>query len=125
MRNNPSARPFAVSLISSVAAWTVVLLIAGLTGGSWLLLADDLGWQPIAAASALALLTFVAGAWQLTRLRARRRLLAALDAFAEREITEARAMTVLNRVRTLSTALGIAGPPVKLKGHVRRDIAAR
>lgn len=117
MRNNPSVRPLARSLIASVVSWTLVLLIAGLAGGLGLLLAEELGWQPIVGAAALALITLVAGAWQLARRRARRRLLAALDAFAEREIRAARATTILHRVRTLSTALGISGQTVKLKRH--------
>jgi hypothetical protein len=102
MQHNPTAYFGQLLWIVSGAAWAAALLI----GGLWLVWADDPGWKAIPLAAALAS-TMAAGImWQQSR--ARRRWRAALDAYAERELSRQRRRTALKRVQTLSTALGIS-----------------
>jgi hypothetical protein len=77
------------SLVSSPAFWAGALLIAGLCGGLWSVLADDPAWEPVPLAAALALAAVVGVSWQQSRAGARRRL-AALSAYAERQIRQQR-----------------------------------
>jgi hypothetical protein len=86
MKANQTVRSRLLYLISSAAFWGVALLIAGWIGGTWFVLADDTAWKAVPLAAVLAL-TVVAGIiWQQSRAGARRRLQAALTAYAEREI---------------------------------------
>ena len=70
------------SLTSPAVSWAAALLLAVLIGGRWFRPTDASAWN------ALALTAVVTLAWQQTRSRARRRLHAALDAYAEREIRQ-------------------------------------
>jgi hypothetical protein len=75
-----------MSLISSVSFWAAALLIAGLIGRLWLVGADNSAWEAVPLAAVLGL-TAVAGiTWQQSRASARRRLHAALAAYADWEI---------------------------------------
>jgi hypothetical protein len=64
---------------------------------------DELAW--LGAALALACLFVIV--WRQSRARARRRWLAALDAYAEREIEQQRRRNALKRMEALGTALGL------------------
>jgi hypothetical protein len=75
-----------MALISLAALWAAALLITGLIGGLWFLLAADSARFAIPLAAVLALAAAVGITWRQSRARARRRLQAALDAYAEREI---------------------------------------
>jgi hypothetical protein len=94
------------SLISPAAAWAAALLLAASIGGLWMLLADS-PWEFALLAAPLALVGVAGITRQQSRARVRKRLEAALDAYAEREINKARRATVLKRVRTLPMALGL------------------
>jgi hypothetical protein len=82
-----------MSLISSVSFWVAALLIAGLIGGLWFVRMGGSAWEAVPLVAVLGL-TAVAGiSWQQSRARARRRLQAALAAYAEREIWQHRRRT--------------------------------
>jgi hypothetical protein len=70
---------------------------------SWLALVDERAWL----GAVLALAALFAVVWQQSRARARRRWLAALDAYAQREIEQERRRTALKRMQALCTALGL------------------
>lgn len=89
METNRTARSRHMALISSAALWAAALLITGVIGGLWFLLAADSVRSAISLAAVLALPAAVGITWQHSRARARRRLQAALDAYAEREISHA------------------------------------
>jgi hypothetical protein len=73
-----------------------VFLLSGGAAGLWLVLAQD-GEQVLPAVLVLAM-TAVLGAVWLVRVRAARRLLATLDAYAEREIARERFERVFKSV---------------------------
>jgi hypothetical protein len=89
MRTSQSARSRYMALISSGALWATALLIAGLIGGLWLLVAADSARAAMPLAAILASTPAVGIIWQRSRARAKRRLQTALDAYAEREIARA------------------------------------
>jgi hypothetical protein len=66
-------------------AWPATLLAAAGTAGLWLWLTHG-AYVPIRSAVGLVALTGVVGAVWLYRIRAARRLFAALDAYAEQEL---------------------------------------
>jgi C4-dicarboxylate-specific signal transduction histidine kinase len=74
-----------------------------LTTVSWLVPVDERVWL----AAVLALTALVGVVWQQSRTRARRRWLAAQDAYAQREIEQERRRNTLKRMQTLCTALGL------------------
>jgi hypothetical protein len=71
------------------ASWAPALLSAGVIGGVWFVFADSAAWRAVPLAAVLAL-TAVFITWQQARASARRRLQAALAAYAEREIRQHR-----------------------------------
>jgi hypothetical protein len=85
-------------------------LAAGVVGGLWLRPADGRGWQALVAAAVLAV-TAVLGVVWLWRARAVRRLNAALDAYAAREIARARHLPAPKRVRAFSAPGGVLPGP--------------
>jgi membrane protein DedA with SNARE-associated domain len=93
MKANPSARSRLMSMISSAASWAAALLIAGWIGGVWFVIADNSAWKAVPLATVLALTAVVGITWQQARAGARRRLQAALAAYAEREIRHHRHKT--------------------------------
>jgi hypothetical protein len=104
MKTSPAACFRPKPLIS----WAGVLLIVGLIVGLWFVRPDDAAWEAIPLAVGLTLTAAVGVTWQQFRARARRRLQAALDAHAEREIRLHQHRTALKRVRTLFTDLGVS-----------------
>jgi hypothetical protein len=66
-----------------------VVLLAAVLGGLWSRSADGPGWQALIVAAGFAV-TAIFGIGWLARLQTERRLRAALDAHAEREIAQAR-----------------------------------
>jgi hypothetical protein len=76
------------------------LILAAVT---WLVPVDERAWL----GAALALAALFAVGWQRSRVRGRRRWLAALDAYAEREIEQERRRNALKRMEDLCTALGL------------------
>ncbi len=93
-----------LSLISSAAPWAAALLITGLIGGLWFVLATGSAGDAIAAVTVGTVTTAVSFTWQQFRARGRRRN-AALDAYAEREIARAAAHSgrLYSRRRLAST----------------------
>jgi hypothetical protein len=85
MNNHEAARSRRMSLVWSAVSWAVGLLTAGLIGWLWFVLADDSAGKVDPLAAILALAALVGITWQQSRARARRRLRAALDAYAEQE----------------------------------------
>jgi hypothetical protein len=61
------------------------LLIFGLIGWLWFVSADDSAWRAVSLAAILAVAALVGITWYLSRARAERRWLAALDAYAKQE----------------------------------------
>jgi 5-methylcytosine-specific restriction endonuclease McrA len=78
---------------------------------SWLLPADERAWL----GAVLVLATLLAVVRRQSRARARRRWLAALDAFAQREIEQERRRNALKRMETLCTTLGL---PSRAEDHM-------
>jgi hypothetical protein len=74
-----------MSPVWSAVSWAVGLLTAGLIGWSWFFSADDSAGKAVPLAAILALASLVGITWQQSRGRARRRLRAALEAYAEQE----------------------------------------
>jgi hypothetical protein len=70
---------------------------------AWLAPVDERVWL----GAALALAALFAVVWQQSRVRARRRWLAALDAYAQREIEQERRRNTLKRMQALCAALGL------------------
>jgi hypothetical protein len=90
METNQTGHSRQMPLGSLSAFWVAALLIAGLIGGLWFVLAADSAWKAVPFVAVLGL-TAVAGiTWQQSRASARRRLQAALAAYAEREIRQQR-----------------------------------
>src|SRR5207249_3560617 len=96
------------SLISSGASWAAALLIAASIGGLWFVRTDDSAWETVPFAAAPALAAVIGVTWQRFRARARSRLEAVLDAYAEREMSQERYRKALTRMRALSAASRIA-----------------
>jgi hypothetical protein len=72
---------------------------------SWAMSPDERAWL----GAALTLVALFAFLWQQSRRRARRRWLAALDAYAEREIEQERRRSAMRRMQALCTVLGLPG----------------
>jgi hypothetical protein len=87
--------------------WIAPGVVALLIGGLWFVRAEHSPWEAIPMVAVPVWTTVAAILWQ--HRRTRKRWQAALDAYAEREISGQRRSTALRRVRTLSTALGISG----------------
>jgi hypothetical protein len=77
----------------SSAFWAAALLIAGLLGGGWFVLAAAPVSEEAPLVAVLALAAVVGITWQHSRVSARRRLLAALAAYADREIRQQQCRT--------------------------------
>jgi hypothetical protein len=75
--------------VGAVALCVAAVLAAGTYAGLWLSTADDRGWLALLPAAALGL-TAVLGLATVARARAARRLRAALDAYAERQVATTR-----------------------------------
>ncbi len=86
MKTSRTARSRYVALFSSAALWAAALLITGLIGGLWFLVAADSARSAMPLAAVLALTAAIGIILRQSRARARRRLQQALDAYAEREI---------------------------------------
>ena len=85
MRTSQPAHSRAMSLISTIALWTVALLITGfLIGKVWHLLATEKAVYGLSVAAVAATTTVVGFNWQRSRARTNRQR-AALDAYADRE----------------------------------------
>jgi uncharacterized protein YyaL (SSP411 family) len=107
MRTKQTARSRITSLISS-GSWAGALLVAASIGGHWFVRTYEPGRETVALAAVLALAAVVSVTWQRSRARARSRWQAALEAYAEREISRERQRKALKRARVLSAFLGIA-----------------
>ena len=70
---------------------------------SWLVPADERAWM----GAVLALAALFGVVWQQSRARARRRWLAALDAYAKREIEQERRRIARKRMQVLCAGLGL------------------
>ena len=103
METNQTGYSRLMSLVSSSAFWIAALLIAGLIGGLWFVLAEDPARKAAPLVAALAFTAAVGIAWRQSRVRARRRMQTAMDAYAEREI--ARAGQVRWKRRTAAVAV--------------------
>jgi hypothetical protein len=90
MNANQTARARLASLISSPASWVAALAIVGWIGGVGFVLADNSAWKAVPLAAVLALTAVAVITWQQARAGARRRLQAALAAYADREIRQHR-----------------------------------
>jgi hypothetical protein len=73
---------------------TNALLIAGLIGGLWFVWAGGSAWEVAPLVAVLALTAVIGITWQQSRASARRRLRAALAAYAEREIRQQQHRTI-------------------------------
>jgi hypothetical protein len=89
MKHNWTGHRTPTCLIWPTTSSAAVVIAVGVFGGLWLRPVDGRVWQTLLPAAILAMTTVLVIAWQ-SRARARRRLKAALDAFAEQEITRAR-----------------------------------
>jgi hypothetical protein len=109
--------------LSVAATWTAALLLAAAIGGFWLLLSE---FSPLAFSLFAGPFVLAAGAGTLAvilRDRARRRLLAALDAYAEREINRVPrwSSSALKPVRTLATRAGMSATVgTRTTAHIQR-----
>jgi hypothetical protein len=74
-----------MTLVWSAVCWAAGLLTAGLIGWLWFVWADDSAEKAVPLAAILVLATLVGLTSQQSRAHARRRLRAALDAYAEQE----------------------------------------
>jgi len=97
MTNNGNGRRKYRSL-----ALFAALLGAAAVVGPWLWLAPGVSVPALLGSAVIALTAVFAIVW-LFRLRAARRLIAALDAYAEREIARARHGVAWSEVQTFST----------------------
>jgi hypothetical protein len=93
METNQAGHSRLMSLVSPSTFWVAALLIAGLIGGLWFVLADGLAWAAMALGAVLVLTAGAGITWQQSRASARRRLHAVLAAYAEREIRQQRSRT--------------------------------
>src|SRR5262245_53381972 len=90
MKTKQPNRSQNLTRFSAIASAVAQLLVAGLAGGLCLVLIGKDSREAIVSASLLALSVVVAITWQQSRADARRRFLAALDAYAVREINQSR-----------------------------------
>jgi hypothetical protein len=97
MENNRSGHRKQRSLV-----WPAAILATGGALGLWLWLAREVSLQWLLAPAVLILAAAFGIFWQ-SRARAARRRRAALDAYAEREISRARRGNAPKRLVTLST----------------------
>ena len=109
MQSKQTSRSRLTSLISSGASWAAALLMAVSIGGLWFVRSDDPTSEAVPLATVLALVAVVGVSWQRSCARANSRFQAAMDAYAEREISRERHRRALQRLRALSAALGTAG----------------
>jgi len=86
MEINQTGHSRVMALVSLAAFWVAALLIAGLIGRLWFALADDSAWKAVRLVAILGLPAVAGITWQRSRASARRRLLAVLTVYAEREI---------------------------------------
>jgi hypothetical protein len=89
MKHNWTGYRKPTSSIWPATSAVAVVIAGGVCGGLWLRPTDGRAWQTLLPAAILAVTTVLVIAWQ-SRARARRRWKAALNAFAEEEITRAR-----------------------------------
>jgi hypothetical protein len=89
MKTPRTARSRRTAWISSAALWAAALLVTGLLGGLWFLVAADSAGSAILVVAVLPLPATAGIILHQSRARARRRLQKALDAYAEREIAHA------------------------------------
>jgi hypothetical protein len=94
-RRTPGGQP--LSLVWPALSCAGAVLAVGWLGLLWWQPAAS--WQALLAAFVLALAAILGSAW-LFRARARRRLRAAVDAYAEREIARTRVRKTPQRLRT-------------------------
>jgi hypothetical protein len=94
METNQTGHSRLMPLVSSSAFWVAALLIAGLIGGLWFVREGDSAREAVPLVAALALTAGAGIAWQQSRASARRRMQAALAAYAEREIRQQRRRAV-------------------------------
>jgi hypothetical protein len=100
-----------LSLIVPAASGVAAVLAAGVLGGLWLRPAEGSAWPALLTAAALAAAAILGVVW-LSRARAARRLNAALDAYAEREIARGKARTYPPRGGVFQThRASPTGPP--------------
>lgn len=90
MKTNQTGGSQNLTRISGFASAIVQLLVAGSIGGLCLVLIGNVSREAILSASLLALAVVVAIMWQQSRSDAGQRFLAALDAYAVREISQSR-----------------------------------
>jgi membrane protein YdbS with pleckstrin-like domain len=86
MTTNETVRSRGMFVGWSAVFRAVRLLIFGLIGWLWFVLATDSAWKAISLAAVLALAALVGITWYLSRVRAERRWRAALDAYAKHEL---------------------------------------
>jgi hypothetical protein len=82
MKSNVTARYRRMSLAWPVLSWAARLLVFGLIGWLWFISAGVSPWKADLLAVVLALVGIT---WYLSRVRAKRRWRAALDAYAGQE----------------------------------------
>jgi hypothetical protein len=85
MKTNEAALSRRMSLVWSAVSWAGGLLIAGLIGWLWFVVADDYAAKAVLLVAILALAALIGITSHESRARARRELQAALDAYAEQE----------------------------------------
>jgi len=123
MNTNRTRSLSSLTRLSVAATWTAALLLAAAIGGFWLLLSE---FSPLAFSlfAGPFVLAAIAGTLAvISRDRARRRLLAALDAYAEREIRRVPRWSdsALKQVRTLATRPGMSATVgTRTTAHIRK-----
>jgi hypothetical protein len=93
METNKTISSRLMSLVSSFAFWVAALLIAALIGARSSARAGDSAWEATPLVAVLALTAVIGITWRQSRASVRRRLQAAVAAYAEREMR-------LQRLRT-------------------------
>jgi hypothetical protein len=88
------------ALLRRLVAFAAVVLGAGLVGAIWLRLAPGAGSLAFLVPGAVGLAAFLL-VEEYTRIRGRRRLRAALDAYAEHELQQERRRRALERSKAL------------------------
>jgi Flp pilus assembly protein TadB len=107
--NDNSGRPRRRTLVWPAAAYTAVVLGAGVVTAGWFRPAADEGWQMLVAAAVFAVAAVLGFVW-LVRARAARRLQAVMDAYADREIARAGRRQALKRRMPFVTRRGVLTP---------------
>jgi hypothetical protein len=74
-----------MSLLWSTVSWTAGLLTGGLVGWLWSIFTGDFAWKTVPLTMILTLAALMGITWSQSHARTRKRWLAALDAYAERE----------------------------------------